>query len=194
MNWDYTPSRELTGLFYPLFEYTFLIYVCLDFLQAKVGHAQGAVPSWVYRVALYLLPVKIILISWFRMIFIIKVDESANGHTLGFFGLQIALILVALQNVLYVNVLGYHLPCVGRKGTKILSWFYFIVFVPITGYKIAYSISMLMGRPFIDVSIPAQVSIVYCVDKLWMLLAAIMPVFFAQWQKRKEPPLRIRID
>jgi len=41
-------------------------------------------------------------LNWAGMIFVILSYENMGGHSAGFFGLQIVLMMVAIQNTLYV--------------------------------------------------------------------------------------------
>merc|ERR1712032_568386 len=34
--WDYSPSREATAMIYPLFEYSLLVYIVLNFIHVKL--------------------------------------------------------------------------------------------------------------------------------------------------------------
>lgn len=159
MYWDYTPSRELVALYYPLFEYSFLLYVILDHIQFRLAFSPTHYPG-IFRMAKITLPIKILLVAWFRMIFVYQVNmvqpdypdeygpyiEGALGHTLRFFGLQLALILVALENVLYINLVGVEYPYLGARGTVFCSWLYFIVVAPLTLFKIYVAFTALIGR------------------------------------------------
>lgn len=65
-NWDYSPSRELTGMFYPLFEYPLLIYIVLDFMTVQLVYKRGEVTRWFMILSKVFLPITFILCSWFR--------------------------------------------------------------------------------------------------------------------------------
>ena len=74
--WDYPPSRELVALIYPIFEFSFLLYVLVDFVHLRLACKSGGVPGaaqWLYRLVATFLPFKILLICWFRMIFVYQV-------------------------------------------------------------------------------------------------------------------------
>lgn len=71
VNWDYTPSRELTAMFYPAFEYTLLIYLCLDFTNTAISYKKGYIKKWFWTVACIAFPFQILLCAWFRMIFVV---------------------------------------------------------------------------------------------------------------------------
>ena len=69
--WDYSPSRELVAMIYPMFEY-FLFYILVDWLACKSGGVPGAA-QWLYRFVVVCLPFKVMLVCWFRMMFIFQV-------------------------------------------------------------------------------------------------------------------------
>jgi len=200
--WDYTPSRELTALFYPLFEYSFLLYVLLDYWQLRLSFQDNSRPAHV-RLAKITLPIKLILIAWFRMIFVYQVNmkqpdypegygpyiEGALGHTMGFFGMQLALILVALENVLFISLTGVKYPLLGKQGTRIASWIYFAVVMPLTLFKIYVAYTALTGNKIDNFMVIGQL-----VDKIWMLLIAFMPILFAQIGRKTEPHVKITFE
>ncbi len=65
-NWDYSPSRELTAMVYPLFEYSLLVYLCLDFLQTQLSYKRGELNEWFYTFAKIVFPINIFLCAQFR--------------------------------------------------------------------------------------------------------------------------------
>jgi len=200
--WDYTPSRELVALYYPLFEYSFLLYVILDHIQFRLSFNAGHRPGMLL-LARITLPIKILLIAWFRMIFVYEVNmvqpdypdgygpyvEGALGHTMGFFGLQLALILVALENVLYVNLMGVEYPFLGSRGTRIASWLYFTIVTPLTLFKIYVAATALLGHKIDNFHVVGK-----AVDLTWMLLIALLPILFAQVGRKTEANLKITFE
>jgi len=199
--WDYTPSRELTALYYPLFEYSFLLYVILDHFQFRLGFqsSRPRIVTW----AKIALPIKVLLIAWFRMIFVYQVNmkqpeygegygpyiEGALGHTMGFFGLQLALIIVAVENVLYIQWTGVEFPYLGKGGTYIASWLYIVVVTPLTLFKIYVAFTALIGQKIDNFMVIGRV-----VDFLWMILIALMPLLFAQVGRKTEAHLKITVE
>lgn len=202
MYWDYTPSRELTALYYPLFEYSFLLYVILDHIQFRLAFTDNHRPG-IILLAKITLPIKVLLIAWFRMIFIYQVNmeqpdypegygpyiEGALGHTMGFFGLQLALILVAMENVLFINLTGMEYPLLGLRGTRIASWIYFAVVTPLTLFKIYVAYTALIGRKINNFIVVGRV-----VDLIWMILIAFMPIVFAQIGRKTESHVKITLE
>jgi hypothetical protein len=121
---DYSPSREYTAMVYPLFEYSFFIYVVFDYIHLRLV-CKGTSKEYLIKIANVLLPVKLTLIAWFRMIFVYNIQQPDNkygvggmiGHTLAFFGLQLALILVAFENIMFIFATGLYYPRLGRRWT-----------------------------------------------------------------------------
>ena len=188
--WDYTPSRELTALFYPLVEFPLLAYVVLNWLQVRQSYRQGAAPKWLYRLSSALLPVKLVLLSWFRMVFVVIAFEDTKGHTLGFQGLQLSLVLVALQDVLYMEALRIAWPRVGRKLTRALHWAYFAALTLVTFLKLLIVLTLFYASaPVVDPKTSSGATFCQILDRLWMLLAAVLPVALAELERHSEPGL-----
>ena len=188
--WDYTPSRELTAMFYPLVEYPLLAYVVLNWLQVRQSYRQGAAPKWLYRLSSALLPVKLVLLSWFRMIFVVLAFEDTMGHALGFQGLQLSLVLVALQDVLFMEALQIAWPHFGRKLTRVLHWTYFVALIVVTFLKLLIVLTLFYASaPVVDPKTSSGAAFCQILDRLWMLLAAVLPIALAELERRSEPGL-----
>jgi len=65
-NWDYSPSREIVALFYPLFEYSLITYLVLDFLTIALSYQRGELTKWFWTLTKIFFPIEIILCAWFR--------------------------------------------------------------------------------------------------------------------------------
>jgi hypothetical protein len=121
---DYSPSREYTAMVYPLFEYSFFFYVIFDYIHRRLV-CKGTPNEYLLRMANVALPIKLTLIAWFRMIFVYNVQQpdvqygvrGIVGHTIAFFGLQLALILVAFENIMFIFATGIYYPRLGRRWT-----------------------------------------------------------------------------
>ena len=98
---DYSPATEVTAMFYPLVEIPLVLYIVLNFLRVRECFRAGQMSVLRYAVIACFLPVEVVLILWFRMIFVVHAFDDVQGHTLGFHGLMIALCLVSVQNYLY---------------------------------------------------------------------------------------------
>lgn len=122
---DYSPSREYTAMVYPLFEYSFFLYVVFDYLHLRLV-CKNTDRHYLVKIANVALPIKLTLIAWFRMIFVYNIQQpdvvygvrGVVGHTLAFFGLQFALILVAFENIMFHFANEISFPRLGRFWTR----------------------------------------------------------------------------
>lgn len=191
--WDYSPSRELTAMIYPLVEYPLIGYILLNFAQSHSLYHEGTAPRWYYLLSATFLPLQIILAAWFRMIFVVVAFEDVVGHTLGFQGLQLCLVLVSVQNALYWVVAEHTLPCASRATTLIIMWGYVAVLAIITFVKLTIVLSLFAGSPVIDPTTPFGASVSSLFDRFWLLFAAVIPFFVALLQSRVEKGLEITL-
>jgi hypothetical protein len=79
------------------------------------------------------------------MIFVVLAYENVIGYTSGFFGLQIALIMVAIQNSFYVldSQVAYQFIG-GLKNTRIVTIIYIICTLTIGAVKVSATIYFVM--------------------------------------------------
>jgi hypothetical protein len=188
---------------YPLFEYSLLIYIILDFTLATISYKKGYVSARYWTAAMILFPVQIILCAWFRMIFVVLAYENVRGHTAGFLGLQIALIIVAILNTAYVletkvsySFLG------GLRGTRITAFAYIIGNLIIGSIKVYFTTYIVFGLggdslyPEWGLQEIAGSGLVVgqVVDIFWMIFNAILPVIISGIRAGSEPPLEFTID
>ena len=199
VNWDYSPSREATALIYPAFEYSLLLYIILNYLQIRNDYDNEKVGSYVFKSARVLLWFKIVLVAWFRMIFVCTVTQdpipffgteisAVLGHTLGFIGMQFALILIAFENVAYAFYTHQRVFCLPPRWTKVGAVTYLTTLILITCFKLSWAISFFAtGTPWFTGQLP------HIVDRLWMVLAAVLPFFFAINGMCTEPEMCVTI-
>lgn len=198
-NWDYSPSTQLTGMIYPAFEYSLLLYLLLDYYQIKNDMLNGIFPQEKAKLMEIMFWVKIVLVAWFRMIFICKVTDSnitigsieiqaVVAHTLGFWGLQLGLVLIAFENVLYLTYRQQSMWCFSPEMTVKMGYVYIVCLFTLTVLKISWAGSIFAtGTPWI----PNELAGMF--DKAWMVLAALMPVFFSYNGMQRDPPMIITI-
>lgn len=195
INWDYSPSRELTAMIYPFVEYPLIAYVVVDHIQIYRDHLEKELPSWFFKLSTFLLPIKILLLSQFRMIFVNEAFRSTVNHTLPFQGLQIALILVALTNALSwtTHKTPLYAKELGLKGTHRLMSLYMLCLIVVSVFKIVVVSSIFAEAPVLDVTKPNSAAVCAFADRAWLVLAALIPPFLAAYERRCEVPLTISI-
>jgi len=196
-NWDYSPSREITALIYPIFEYSLLLYLFFDFIQVWLYYKKG----WCSKAYYYTFKVAVFFMllgcAWFRMIFVVIAYVDLSGHTAGFFCLQFTLIITAMMNTLFIidtkcafKFLG------GRKGTLIAAYTYIIVNFVISIFKLILTGHIVFnGKPAswaLD-SIGSQL-VGQFVDNVWFVCNAVIPLVVAIVRSASEQPLKISID
>lgn len=195
--WDYSPSREITAMVYPLFEYALLLYLFFDFVQTLIYYKKGWVSQTYYRVFLVVFLPIIIGCSWFRMIFVVIAYMDLSGHTAGFFCLQITLILVAMMNTYFIlDSKAEYSWLGGRKGTIIVASVYIFCNLIISPIKLYLTAEIVFkGRPA-----PWSLNMVagnlagQTVDNLWTVFNAVIPLFVSVVRAFSEPSLKIKVD
>jgi len=197
-NWDYSPARELTAMVYPLFEYSLLIYICLDFCAIIISHKRGDLTEKFWLFSKIIFPITFFLCSQFRMIFVNLAYEDVEGHTVGFLGLQIALILVAIQNTGYIYDAEISYDAVGGiKNTRRFALAYIIGDLVICSFKIMATIYVVqngVGAPWTLKPSPIPGKCVgQIVDLAWMFFNAIIPLLLSYFRSKNELPLEIKI-
>ena len=192
-NWDYSPSRELTAMIYPLFDYSLIVYLILDFFATTLELTEG---FWVLSKIMF--PLNIILCSQFRMIFVCLAYVNVQQHTAGFLGLQITLISVALQNAGFIWDAEIAYPSLGGiKGTRFAVLAYIICDPCISFFKIKAIIYIVMAGEGADWTLkPSPMSgrlMGQVVDLIWMIVTAVIPLFISYFRARNEYPLTIKV-
>mmetsp|Transcript_19260 Transcript_19260/g.24830 ORF Transcript_19260/g.24830 Transcript_19260/m.24830 type:complete len:338 (+) Transcript_19260:83-1096(+) len=196
-NWDYSPSREITALIYPLFEYSLLAYLVADFVNVSIAYQKGWVSHRFWRVSQCLFPVMVLFCSWFRMIFVILAYENVRGHTAAFLGLQLVLMMVACLNVFYIAETKIEYDFLGgQRGTRMWALAYLVCAVGISAVKFYLDANVVLGFSYPKWGLVKVGSIVsgQVVDMIWMLFNAILPLFISYARKNSEQPLEITID
>ena len=137
------------------------------------------------------------------MIFVVISYENPKGHTAGFLGLQIALIMVAIQNVNYVIMTGqtYKTRLFGEWSSSrvaCLAKTYLILNLCISAVKVWATVYIVKHGVGPDLykqptRIPGIVT-GRIIDLIWMLFNAIIPFFIAVLRMRNEEPLEIDIS
>jgi len=195
--WDYTPAREIVAMYFPLFEYSLAGYVLLDLIYVTLSHKRGEIPDWYFSVVKIVSPLTILLIVWFRMIFVMIAYTHPNEHTLAFLGMQIALLSVVIMNSLFVILSEQSYPSIGlTKGTTTkLAYAYLICNVVVSSIKMGatlYIVNNTWSPAFYKVP-----SFIFgmlwgkVLDRVWMLFNAVLPIFIAYVRMSNEEPMTI---
>ena len=102
----------------------------------------------------------------------------------------IPLVLVALQDVLYMEALRIAWPRFGRKLTRVLHWTYFVALTLVTFLKLLIVLTLFYASaPVVDPKTSSGATFCQILDRLWMLLAAVLPIVLAALERRSAPGL-----
>ena len=133
------------------------------------------------------------------MIFVVVAYESLRGHTAGFLGLQIVLLLVAIMNTTQVLYTGQSYPTwnLSETTTKWLATVYLSVNYIVSFFKLWATIEIVVdGSPVGWSSRLLFGSEGFnggqLVDYIWMFMNAILPIFIAWVRMTDEDPLTIK--
>eukprot|EP00573_Skeletonema_grethae_P001703 CAMPEP_0201687706 /NCGR_PEP_ID=MMETSP0578-20130828/1643_1 /ASSEMBLY_ACC=CAM_ASM_000663 /TAXON_ID=267565 /ORGANISM="Skeletonema grethea, Strain CCMP 1804" /LENGTH=236 /DNA_ID=CAMNT_0048171877 /DNA_START=194 /DNA_END=904 /DNA_ORIENTATION=+ len=199
--WDYEPSTQLTALIYPIFELSLVLYLVMSHFQIKNDMLNGIFPADKETLMTVLFWLKLVLVAWFRMIFVCKVTDddltigsltigAVTAHTIGFLGLQVGLVFIAFENVIYLTYRKQSFWCFSRETTVKLAYLYLVLLTTFTVIKMFWTIRALsIGIP--NTLIPFPVS--EFTNKAWLLFAAVLPIFFALEQMKKDPPMVVTL-
>jgi len=196
-NWDYSPSREITAMIYPIFEYALLIYLFFEGVQAKLYFKKGWVSKTYYRVFKIFFVPMIIGCAWFRMIFVCIAYERPNHHTAGFFCLQITLVMVAIMNTYFmIDSKAEYAWLGGRKGTVTVATTYIVLNLIISPIKLYLTANIVF------LAAPAKWSLYsiggtkagQVVDNFWFVFNAVIPLLVGFLRSLSEPSLMIKVD
>jgi len=196
-NWDYSPSREITAMIYPIFEYALLIYLFFDFIQVYVYYRKGWVSKLYFRIFKVAIFFMILLTSWFRMIFVVIAYEDLSGHTAGFFGFQLTMIITAVMNITFIIDTKTEFRWLGgRKGTLIAAYTYLALQLAISPLKLVLTSYIVFGGEAASWSTNkiGSVFVGEFVDDIWFVCNAVIPLFIAILRFMSEPPLKVSID
>ena len=203
--WDYTPAREIAAMVYPIAEYTMLGYIISSYIHVRASYDEGRVSKRFLLIERILLFVEILLLSWFRMVFVIESTvDTMLGHTLGFSCLQLLLCIIAIKNVLYfyklerdpVASIQQKLGCgqlLTTKNQYIIASTYVIILIGVSLFKFVYVMSIFNGSPIIDPKSHTGSTFAKCADICWLCLAAMIPPIVAYFRHTNSDNLHISI-
>jgi len=206
VNWDYSPSRELTAMVYPSFEYLLLLYLVFDFMATALAWQRGELARWFWYFSKVAFAVNLFLTAQFRMIFVCIAYENPKQHTAGFLGLQMVLVLVALQNSGFVwetktaySFFGGDDFITKLNRTRTIMMIYLICTLAISAVKIAFTIHVVQHGFFhkdyfaMQPSGIGETKVGQVVDAIWMTFNAVIPLFLSFLRSREDEPLHITV-
>jgi len=205
VNWDYSPSREITSMVYPAFEYLLLLYLVMDMFSIWLGRLRGDISDcfWIY--ARITFPINIFLCTQFRQIFVLIAYLDVQGHSAAFLGLQISLFLVNILNLLLVidMEIGYDwFDCFGgpaqrRRNTKIAGIIYLVIggILGIWGmYTTYYAVAHAAPVPWnLEHTFSSSYNNAFVLDKIWVFFNAVLSPAVAYKRAKADHPIQFTV-
>ena len=71
---------------------------------------------------------------------------------------------------------------------------YVVALFFVTFFKIAMAAAIFRGKPIFEVGTPQATQVGTTMDTIWLILAAILPVFFSFYLQSRTPRLSVTID
>lgn len=198
--WDYPPAREIIAMYFPFFEYSLVVYVVLDYACMRLAYIRGEIPGWYYSVVKTITPILMLLVIWFRMIFVVVAYQNVRGHTAGFLGLQIALLVITVMNVWYVYLTGqdYLEYGISAKTAGQIALVYGVVDVFVTLVKIYGTVYIVLGDgsppDYFFYPTPVGMTLGRVIDLFYMLTNAVLPPIIAYIRNVGEEAIKITVD
>ena len=132
------------------------------------------------------------------MIFVCIAYLDVQKHTAGFLGLQVALMLVAISNTLYVYDSNECLNILGTiERTRLAGLVYLVGDLIISSIKITATIFVVQngyGAPWtLNPSGIPGLCVGQVVDQVWMIFNAVLPLIISYNRAKSEYPLEIAI-
>jgi len=195
--WDYSPAREIVAMYFPFFEYSFAIYVFLDFIYVMLSFKRGEIPSWYFTIVKIVTPVICLFIIWFRMIFVFIAYDDPQMHSFSFLLMQLALLSVALMNTFFVVLSKQSYPALGlsESNTSRIGYTYLICNIAVSSIKIyatAYIVKHTSSPDWYkEPSILSFWVKGQLLDRIWMLFNLVLPIAIAYLRMNNEDPLTI---
>ncbi len=170
-------------------------------MATTLANKRGELESWFWTFSKIVFPINFLLCSQFRQCFAIISYVNPRGHTAGFLGLQLALILTAIQNMLFVYDTNTAYEKFGSthkerlENTRMWALIYVIgdllVSIPKMQtciYVVFYghTTSWAMKKSFISELLVGQV-----LDYVWMIFNAVIPLFISYFRSTNEKPIKI---
>ena len=63
---EYSPAREITAMVYPLFEFSLIIYIILNFVTTILANRRGELTVWFWQFSKAAFAITLILFTQFR--------------------------------------------------------------------------------------------------------------------------------
>ena len=178
-----------------------------DYIHLRLACKNVQGYNWLVTMGTILLPIKLVLIAWFRMIFVYNIIQpvvrygvrGVVGHTMAFVGMQIGLMLVAFEHIVFIWKTNIAFVPFDARATKILAAIYLFLFASNTMFQMWFAFGLFWHRYSTlnvqgDHPNPKDQLMVLIVDRMWLFLVGILPLIFAQGGRKTQAHIKVTME
>ena len=190
-----------------MFEYAFFTYLILDYIHLRLACKNVQGYNWLLTMGTILLPIKLVLTAWFRMIFVYNIIQpvvpygvrGVVGHTMAFVGTQIGLVIIAFEHIVFIWKTNIVFVPFDARATKILAAIYLFLFASNTLFQIWFYFGLFWHRHTTlnvqgDHPNPNDQLMVLIIDRMWLFLVGFLPLIFAQVGRKTQAHIRVTME
>lgn len=188
---DHEPSRTVSAMLLPFWEVPFLLYVVFNFLRIQDAYRENKAPRYTFIIAGILLPIEILLVVWFRIVFVWSPEVNFLNHYIPYVGFQILLFLTAFENVLYF----YAMKALPFNNNRQLAVGYLILLFVVTFLYVLIGLSVGLGHPILDlINNEGQRKFFQSLASLYTVLAIPVPLFLSWLELKRSPKHTLSVE
>lgn len=181
---DHEPSRTVSAMLLPFWEVPFLLYVIFNFLRIQDAYRENKAPRYTFLIALYFLPIEILLTVWFRIVFVWSPEVNFLNHYLPYVGFQILLFLVAFENFLYF----YAMRALPFKNNRSIAIGYLSLLLVVTFLYVIIGIALGLGYPLLEPNInDMHRAFIQALANLYTFLVLPVPLCLSFFELKRSP-------
>ncbi|ABW32866.1 hypothetical protein [Acaryochloris marina] len=181
---DHEPSRTVSAMLLPFWEVPFLLYVIFNFLRIQDAYRENRAPRYTFLIALYFLPLEILLTVWFRIVFVWSPEVNFLNHYLPYVGFQILLFLVAFENFLYF----YAMKALPFKNNRSIALGYLSLLLVVTFLYVIIGLSLGLGYPLLEPTTnPTHRAFIQALANLYTFLVLPVPLCLSFFEMKRSP-------
>ena len=189
-------------MIFPIFEYLLLIYLVFDFLATFFANKRGELECWFWIFSKIVFPINFLLCAQFRQVFVNYSYLDISTHTSFFLGLQLALMLTAIQNVLFIYDTNTAYKIFGSthkerlQNTRTWALIYLIgdIMIGIPKFMVGLSVVMTEKAAPWTLKEVFGMKVGKLIDLVWMFFNAIIPVIISYYRSKNEQPINFVIS
>ena len=181
---DHEPSRTVSAMLLPFWEVPFLLYVIFNFLRIQDAYRENRAPRYTFLIALYFLPLEILLTVWFRIVFVWSPEVNFLNHYLPYVGFQILLFLVAFENFLYF----YAMKALPFRNNRSIALGYLSLLLLVTFLYVVIGLSLGLGYPLlVPTTNPTHRAFIQTLANLYTFLVLPVPLCLSFFEMKRSP-------